>query len=199
MAQIKIELLAPPVDGMDIKFKAPCNCTAVTGILVSYPDGEQAFTFRDSHCNNLAGIGNLFSSGAYVKAILDTNNGYAYLQNADTNGYLENMMGGELLWENAKPNSTFAAQTISIGLSNYEAVAIECKFSTDTSGKKLYFGLVGTTLNMDVISQSGYVGVRSATISKTGIEFRAATYNNNENVVGYIIPVRIFGIKGVFE
>lgn len=88
MAQIKIELSAPPADGMDIKFKAPCDCTAVTGILAVYPEGSQEFTFRDAHGNNLAGIGDLFSSGAYVKAILDINRGYAYIQNADNNGYL---------------------------------------------------------------------------------------------------------------
>ena len=52
MAQIKIDLGAKLVDGMDIKFKAPCDCTAVTGLLISYisDTGEAAtkgFTFRD--------------------------------------------------------------------------------------------------------------------------------------------------------
>lgn len=94
MAQIKLELSTALVDGMDVKFKAPCNCDAVTGLLVSYPSAsgaleEKSFTFRDSHRNDLTGIGNLFSSGAYVKAILDTTNGHAYLQNADTNAYIE--------------------------------------------------------------------------------------------------------------
>ena len=88
MAQIKVELSGPPFDGMDIKFKAPCDCTEVTGLLVSYPEGSQGFTFRDSHGNNLAGIGNLFSRGAYVKVLVDTVRGYAYIQNADNNGYL---------------------------------------------------------------------------------------------------------------
>ena len=94
MAQIKIDLPTSLLDGMDIKFKAPCDCTAVTGLLVYYPTegeemGSKSFTFRDSHGNDLSGLGNLFSAGAYVKAILDTENGYAYLQNADTNAYLE--------------------------------------------------------------------------------------------------------------
>lgn len=94
MAQIRIDLGARLVDGMDIKFKAPCDCTAVTGLLISYINdtGEvaaESFTFRDSHGNNLAGLGNLFGVGAYVKAILDTARGFAYIQNADTNAYLE--------------------------------------------------------------------------------------------------------------
>lgn len=97
MAQIKLELSGRLIDGMDIKFKAPCDCTAVTGLLVSYINdageaAEKSFTFRDSHGNNLAGLGNLFGAGAYVKAILNTGNGYAYLQNADTNAYLESKL-----------------------------------------------------------------------------------------------------------
>ena len=101
MAQIKIDLGAKLVDGMDIKFKAPCDCTAVTGLLISYisDTGETStkdFTFRDSHGNNLAGLGNLFGAGAYVKAILDTGRGFAYIQNADTNAYLESAMRGRI-------------------------------------------------------------------------------------------------------
>jgi hypothetical protein len=56
---------------------------------VYYPDGSKEFVFKDAHGNVLTGLGNLFSTGAYVKAILDITNGYAYLQNADTNAYLE--------------------------------------------------------------------------------------------------------------
>lgn len=98
MAQIKIDLNAQLVDGMDVKFKAPCDCTAVTGLLVYYltdtgTTASKGFTFRDSHNNNLAGIGELFAAGAYVKAILDINRGYAYLQNAATNTYIEGKAG----------------------------------------------------------------------------------------------------------
>lgn len=86
MAQIKISLPGGLVDGQEIKFKAPCDCTAVTGILVSYYDATGAaaskgFTFRDSLGNDLTGLGSLFAAGAYVKASLDTGNGYAYLLN----------------------------------------------------------------------------------------------------------------------
>ena len=95
MAKIRIDLNEPFLDGMDIKFKAPCNCTAVDGMIVYYelPDesgvGSQTFTFRDTHGNNLAGLGNLFTEGALVKVIVDRTTSYAYIQNAATNGYLE--------------------------------------------------------------------------------------------------------------
>ena len=98
MAQIKLELKSQLIDGMDVKFKAPCDCTAVTGLLVYYTTdtgamANKSFTFRDSHNNNLAGLGGLFASGAYVKAILDVGRGYAYLQNAATNTYVESKVG----------------------------------------------------------------------------------------------------------
>ena len=97
MAVIKLEIDYPIQDGSPITFKAPCDCTAVTGIKVYYPsltDSEattvsKTFEFKDCHLNTLTSLGNLFTTGAYVKAILDVTNGYAFVQNSDTNGYLE--------------------------------------------------------------------------------------------------------------
>ena len=99
MAQIRIDLAEPLLDGMDVKFAAPCNCSAVTGLVIFYPTEDEStafknFTFRDSHGNDLTGLGDLFSEGSYVKVIVDVNNEYAYLQNADTNGYIEAKIGG---------------------------------------------------------------------------------------------------------
>lgn len=99
MAQIKVVLSGALVDGMDIKFKAPCDCTEVDGLIVKYPmegdtTGSQEFTFKDAHGVDLVGIGNLFSKGAYVKVIVDTVNGFAYLQNADNNSYLHSAVLG---------------------------------------------------------------------------------------------------------
>lgn len=106
MAQIKIDWPAPPVDGAEIKFKAPCDCTQVEGLLLCYVDAagvetSKSFTFRDAHGNDLTGIGNLFTAGAYIKAMLDVGHGYAYLQNAATNGYLESKQGAINLLDNS--------------------------------------------------------------------------------------------------
>lgn len=89
MAKVKVVSEFPLYNGMAITFNAPCDCTAVDGLTVSYSGEFQDFTFRDAHNNDLTGIGNLFSEGAFVKVILDTNNGAAYIQNADTNSYFE--------------------------------------------------------------------------------------------------------------
>lgn len=93
MANIKLELAHPIIDGQPLSFKAPCDCVAVTGIKVEYPDGDSnvstVFTFADAHGNDLSGIGNLFVAGAMVRVVLDTNTNKAFIQNADTNAYLE--------------------------------------------------------------------------------------------------------------
>lgn len=95
MAKIRIDLKEPFLDGMDIKFKAPCDCTAIDGMIVYYPldddsgTGSQSFVFKDAHGNNLAGLGNLFAKDAVVKVIVDRSTSSAYIQNAATNAYLE--------------------------------------------------------------------------------------------------------------
>ena len=93
MANIIITVDGPLMDGHKITFKAPCNCNVVEKLDVRYiEDNAQAsrlFTMKDSHGNDLTGLGNLFSQGAYVNVVLDTNGGFAYLQNAATNTYLE--------------------------------------------------------------------------------------------------------------
>lgn len=89
MSNIRVDLSYAIADGSEVVFSAPCNCNEITGLKVYHSDGSKVFTFKDAHGNNLTGIGNLFSKGALVKAILDVTNGYAFLQNADTNAYLE--------------------------------------------------------------------------------------------------------------
>lgn len=97
MANIKVNLKEVLHDGSSVTFKAPCACDAIDGIIVYYPDivdntpttVSKTFKFKDAHGNDLTNISNLFTEGAYVKAVFDTTNCYAYLQNADTNGYIE--------------------------------------------------------------------------------------------------------------
>lgn len=86
MAYIKINIDHPIYDGMPLTFKAPCACSDTEGITV----GTQNFVFRDAHGNTLTSTGELFSAGVLIKVILDVTNRFAYIQNADTNAYLEN-------------------------------------------------------------------------------------------------------------
>lgn len=81
------------MDGHKLTFKAPCDCISVEKLKVCYVENatqkNRLFTMKDAHGNDLTGLGNLFSQGAYVDVVLDTVNGFAYLQNAGTNKYLE--------------------------------------------------------------------------------------------------------------
>ena len=68
------------------------------------------FHFADAHGNNLAGIGNLFKAGAIVKVLLSLDESKAYIQNADTNAYLENKfanidVNGPIAAHNANPSA----------------------------------------------------------------------------------------------
>ena len=96
MANIKVTLPVPLVDGHPVTFKAPAGCDTVTGIKVYYPSGtgtsSKVFSFRDANRNDISNLSNLFATGAYVRVVLDTVNSHAYIQNADTNQYLENRL-----------------------------------------------------------------------------------------------------------
>ena len=89
MANIRVDTTYTIQDGSTVVFSAPCNCNEADGLKVYYPGGSKEFEFTDSHGNILTGIGALFAKGALVKALLDVTNGFAYIQNADTNAYLE--------------------------------------------------------------------------------------------------------------
>lgn len=85
-------------DGMEIKFKSPVACTDISRLCVkqSGTDNQKIFAFADANGNDVGDINNLFSANAIVKVILDLDavvanaDGAAFVQNADTNTYLEN-------------------------------------------------------------------------------------------------------------
>ena len=160
MALIKIEMSMPPVNGMDIKFKAPCDCSQITGLLVEYPEGSKEFTFRDCHGNNLAGIGNLFGAGAYIKVIVDVAKGYAYLQNADNNGFLNSAVFGTYTHDGENltgygENGKFKATTSgTISTINVNGVACSVRCGEESSidliaGNWYTFILDGDTVNFN--------------------------------------------------
>ena len=86
---VRVNLNYPIYDGAEIVFKAPCDASEVTGLIVYYPGGVDMFSFADAHTNDLGHIDELFAAGAVVKVILDTDAKMAFVQNAVTNAYLE--------------------------------------------------------------------------------------------------------------
>ena len=86
---IIVDLNYPIQDGTEVKFRSPVDCSQVTGLKVNYPNGSQEFAFADAHGNNVGDVDHLFAEDVVVKVILDVTNGMAFVQNADTNAYLE--------------------------------------------------------------------------------------------------------------
>lgn len=105
-----------------------------------------------------------------------------------------------LLWQNASPGSSFAAQTISLDLSNYQFVYITFGRSDAAAENIAQVMLKGNTYRNTYAILSGsrtYVRSRVCTPNDTGIVFEAgieessgATHNE------YFIPRKIFGIRG---
>ena len=86
---IRVDLSTPIFDGAEVKFRSPADCSQVTGLVVCYDGGSQEFIFADAHGNNVGDIDHLFTEDVVVKVILDVTKGMAFVQNADTNAYLE--------------------------------------------------------------------------------------------------------------
>ena len=94
MSNIRVDVDYTINDGTEIKFRSPVDCSQITGLIVYYPgtDGNTAskeFVLADAHGNNVGDIDHLFAEDVVVKVILDVTKGMAFVQNADTNAYLE--------------------------------------------------------------------------------------------------------------
>ena len=115
MANIRVNLSGPPVNGQTVTFRSPASGTEVAGLITYYPNGSttssKVFQFADAHGNNVGGK-NLFSSNVLVKVILDTELSRAYVQNADTNSYLENKLKSHSQPASDITAGTFAGQVV---------------------------------------------------------------------------------------
>lgn len=113
----------------------------------------------------------------------------------------------ELVWENASPTSAFAAQTVSIDLTDFGAVDIEYR-TTNQSGsrvvKRVYMdrqGILGEVINVTGGGVYASAVMRTAKVSETGVQFTAGfeklvsnTDTREDNT--RVVPTRIFGVKG---
>lgn len=180
------------------------NQPVAYGYLENYTDGN--YIYQAIHSLNgkstvwsRSGTKNDWYSGSanWVKQ-LDENNG----------------VQKKLLWTNASPTSSFAAQTISLDLSGYDMVLI-VHLSNQTDGT---FACVSDTLPKSIgvgkghliyggfiynatVANRGSDGHRGLTFSDAGIAFENAvrtteglgTAQNN----ALCVPYQIYGIKGV--
>lgn len=144
MASVEITVNGALMDGHKITFEAPCDCVSVENLRVRHiKNGTQqvsVFTMKDSHGNELTGLGNLFSKGAYVNVVLDINRGFAYLQNAATNKYLEQKTTPVDNFESDRADLSASARTAKVLNDKFGGT----KFSVDSKGAYVEYTVNGT-------------------------------------------------------
>lgn len=86
---IRVNLNTNIADGSEVVFRSPADCSQVTGLVIYHNGGKTEFAFADAHGHNVGDIDHLFAENAVVKVILDVTAGMAFVQNADTNAYIE--------------------------------------------------------------------------------------------------------------
>lgn len=90
---IRVDLNTPIRDGMEVVFRSPVDCSQITGLIVYFSENgktaSKEFMLADAHGNNVGDIDHLFAEDVVVKVILDVGKNMAFVQNADTNAYLE--------------------------------------------------------------------------------------------------------------
>lgn len=109
----------------------------------------------------------------------------------------------ELLWENAKIENEFAAQTVNVDSTNYDGLLATFCFTQNTANGIIHpYIWLKDSLSFRVVSMyGGKVASRLCTCSETGIQFDDAklfnSYGASETTMnGMIIPKKIYGIKG---
>ena len=110
MANIRVDSPTTIYDGQTITFKSPADCSQITGLIIYYPEGEttksKEFKLVDAHGVDVgSGTISLFAANVLVKVILDIDESKAYVQNADTNAYLEGKLAEKYSPDN-KPSPT---------------------------------------------------------------------------------------------
>lgn len=102
------------------------------------------------------------------------------------------------LWQNASPDSGFGAQTLSVALGEYDGVSLY--YRNDKTGTAYQnTGLIpkGHSGAMVYVSSTGVQSIRKFSVTESGIVFEAASYDGSGGKQDYIIPVIVYGIKGV--
>lgn len=115
--------------------------------------------------------------------------------------------GFELLWTNPSPSSVFAAQTLTLDLSKYKYVAIECSYTTTADYRTICLqpipsktggtGEIHPRISANYLLKNNITS-RLVTLNSSGIYFGSGEYaldSNSNNV--YCIPLKIYGIADI--
>lgn len=121
---------------------------------------------------------------------------------ADSDGATKAYADGKItmcrLWENPNPASSFAAQSLSMDLSDYDGVSILYHNQTD-GAYYLNTGFIpkGTKSVLWYGYQSGNHFHRPFIANDSGVTFESTQYSGGSSSVSFGIPAVIYGIKGI--
>ena len=193
--------------------------TGADGIARTYTDST--YISKSVPVFDVASNGNCFAFfGAAIDGLTDPkliiNGEMAFGTETDAAGARANLglSGAQiktLLWTNASPSSQFANQTLSLGLSGYDAVEIEYCYGSsytnvvETGIYKKSYTQQYMTCHGDIKTDNTvfYISQRLVTVTASGITFGNGTYKNISAAVKgaannvYCVPLKIYGIKGV--
>ena len=102
----------------------------------------------------------------------------------------------KLLWTNASPTSAFAAQTVSLNLSDYDYVIIDTVANVETWNITQSFVFAGNKDANILIPANGLLHNRTIHTNNNGIQFDSGNAGQSANNLS-CVPIRICGIKGV--
>lgn len=109
--------------------------------------------------------------------------------------------GMTLLWTNASPTSSFAAQTVSLSLSSYTMVAVLFAYANSINTMQHVFMLpvngATTVCSFYWTAEKTLRAIRNAKASTSGVAFEGG-YTDNGGITAnniYAVPLKIYGIK----
>lgn len=115
-----------------------------------------------------------------------------------TKSYADKSTQIQKVWENENPSQAVGKQTLEVDLSGFQMVAIEYQFNTTTPRTKMAFGAIGSQVALDFISKEFNMGLRICVPYANKVEIQTAAYSaSSADPDKYMIPTRIFGIKGI--
>ena len=129
-----------PVNGKQVSFVAPCECTAVEALQI---DGEN-YAVVDALRNCVTGKGGRWDVGSVVTVVLDVDNKYAYIQSPVSSITLTATVGTS--WT---ANGGYYYQEISVpGILASDTPVVSVLTGSDNAANELYVRSMGKVVRI---------------------------------------------------